>query len=230
MRIHCIKHVPFEGPGAIAEWAEEQGHELIYYKAYLDQQYPDIEECEFVVVMGGPMNVYEYEKYPWLKQERAFLKAAVEAGCKILGICLGAQLLADVLGAKVTRGEHAEVGFFPVEKTSGAEETELFRSFPEVFMVLHWHGDTFSIPDGALRVAQSLNCPNQAFVYRDRVVGVQFHLESTEESLRALMDNCPEDLAIDSPCVQAESEILDRLELLTPMHGLMFGLLDRMAK
>ena len=231
MKIHCIKHVSFEGPGAIAAWAEEQGHEMAYYKAYLDQDFPDPEECEFVVIMGGPMNVYEDEKYPWLKPERTFLKAALENGAKMLGICLGAQLLADVLGGSVTRNEHREIGFFPVQKEAQANFSRLFKPFPDVLTVLHWHGDTFSIPPGALHAFKSLNCSNQAFAYEERVVGLQFHLETTEESLEALLTNCAEELTgPDMTCVQTAEDMRDRLDLLNPMHGALFGLLDRMAR
>lgn len=231
MRIHCIKHVPFEGPGAIADWAAEQGHEMVYYKAYLDQEFPDPTECEFVVLMGGPMNVYDDERHPWLKPERVFLKAALDAGTKMLGICLGAQLLADVLGGSVTRSEHPEIGFFPVQKVEQADFSRLFRPFPDVLTVLHWHGDTFTIPPGALQVAKSLTCANQAFVYEERVVGLQFHLETTEQSLEALLTNAAADLdGPGSSCVQTAEGMRGRLDYLGPMHVALFGLLDRMVR
>lgn len=228
MKIHCIKHVEFEGPGAIADWARDKGHEMVFIKAYLDQEFPDPETCGFVVVMGGPMNVYEDEKYPWLKAERKFLAGAVAAGARILGVCLGAQLLSVVLGGKVTRNAHPEIGFFPVQMTEAAAKCPLVRPMPEVLPALHWHGDTFSIPEGALRVAQSLLCANQGFVYRDRVVALQFHLEATADTLAALVSQCADEIAVPSASVQSAEDMLARADQLAEMQTVLFGLLDRL--
>ncbi|MGE4554213.1 MAG: type 1 glutamine amidotransferase [Desulfovibrionaceae bacterium] len=228
MKIHCIKHVDFEGPGAIADWARDKGHELVFIKAYLDQEFPDPEACSFVVVMGGPMNVYEEEQYPWLKAERKFLAAAVAAGARVIGICLGAQLLSVVLGGKVTRNAHKEIGFFPVQMTDGAAGCALFKPMPRVLPALHWHGDTFSIPEGAVRVAQSLRCANQAFVYQDRVVALQFHLEATAATLAELIRNCADEIATPSASVQTAEDMLARSGELADMQTALFGLLDRL--
>ncbi len=133
------------------------------------------------------MNVYEEAEYPWLAAEKAFIAAAIGAGKPVLGICLGAQLIAAVLGGTVSKGPQPEIGWYPVELTPAGRELPLFAGFPDRFTALHWHGDTFSIPPGATHVASSAACANQAFAYDGgRVVGLQFHLEETRESLAQL--------------------------------------------
>src|SRR3990172_5902996 len=164
MKIDILQHVPYEGPGAIAEWAQSRGHELRVTELYKAAP-PPAEDVEFVVVMGGPMNVYQETEYPWLAAEKAFLSGAIGAGRVVLGICLGAQLLADVLGGKVSKNKQAEIGWFPVEITDDGRDLELLEGFPTPFIALHWHGDTFSIPPDALHVASPAACRNPAFAY-----------------------------------------------------------------
>jgi GMP synthase-like glutamine amidotransferase len=147
-----------------------------------------------LVVMGGPMGIYDEALYPWLADEKALIKDAINAGKIVLGICLGAQLIADVLGGKVTRNAYKEIGWLPLQIQPEASEHPIARilaKYPEVF---HWHGDTFAIPPGAIHIARSEGCLNQAYVINDKVYGFQFHLETTPASAAALIEHCAEDI------------------------------------
>ncbi len=166
--------MPFEDAANIGAWAEQHGCTVTSTQLYTGAPLPQIEEIDALAVMGGPMNVYQHRDHPWLLQEKRFLEQAIRAGIPTIGVCLGAQLVADVLGAKVVQNPHIEIGWFEVEtvtESAGAEPNDhppLPRDLPTRFMAFHWHGDTFEIPRGAIRIAQSRACRNQAFEYATR--------------------------------------------------------------
>jgi GMP synthase (glutamine-hydrolysing) len=194
MRIHYLQHVPFEGPAFILSWATARKASVTHTLLYKNEECPPAESFDCLVVMGGPMGVHDETTYPWLTEEKALIESAIAAGKKVLGICLGAQLLALVLGAKVGRNAHREIGWFPVSRTIDGLRSPLMRPFPEEFMAFHWHGDTFDIPKGAVHCAASEVCAHQAFIYNNTAVGFQYHLESTPESIRGLIQNCSSDI------------------------------------
>ena len=195
MRLHYLQHVPFEGPANIEPWARAQGWEITATRLYAGESPPDPAAIDWLVVMGGPMNIYEEDSYPWLRAEKKFIGDAVSKNKIVLGVCLGAQLLADVLGGKVYRNAYKEIGWFPVELTPGAAASPVFSTLPHQFTAFHWHGDTFSIPPGAVLTAYSAGCRAQAFEYGGgRVIGLQFHLESSPESAGLLVQNCADEL------------------------------------
>jgi len=138
MKLHWLQHVPFEGLGIIEEWAETNSFEFSCTRLHADEQLPRIGSFDWLVVMGGPMGIYDHEEHPWLVAEKRFIKNAIDAGKTVLGICLGAQLIADVLGAKVYAGPQKEIGWFPIRRAEGAPEI-----IPEELTAFHWHGDTF---------------------------------------------------------------------------------------
>jgi GMP synthase-like glutamine amidotransferase len=229
MRWHYLQHVSFEGPAHLADWARDKGHGLTCTRVWEEEGFPSPDAFDRLFVLGGPMNVYEETLHPWLVREKEFLCRAIEAGKPILGICLGAQLLSVVLGATVSRNEHREVGWLPVWLTPEGRASRLFSGFPDEFPALHWHGDRFSIPPGAAHAARSCGCEFQAFIYGDRVVGLQFHLESTEASIRSLLEHCPDDLARQGPYVQSADSLLGQGAHLEQDHALLAALLDRLA-
>lgn len=150
IRIHYLQHVPFEGPAGIVKWARKKGHKLTGTHLYNYEVLPHIDEFDFLVVMGGPMNIYEEGDYPWLKYEKQFIKDAIKNNKIVVGICLGAQLIADVLGGKVTKNSEREIGWLSVTFNSMASKYDFFKDFPKEFYVFQWHGDTFStLPEGA---------------------------------------------------------------------------------
>ncbi len=176
MKIHAVIHGPSEGLGSIAGWALDRGHSVTETHLYRGESLPPLEAVDFAVVMGGAMNVHQHRDFPWLVSEKPWLAAAIASGKRVLGVCLGAQLIADVLGAKVTQNPVKEIGWFPVRMVA---RPGVLGEFPAELSVFHWHGDTFEVPSGAVRVAESEACANQGFVVGDRVVALQFHIEVT---------------------------------------------------
>jgi GMP synthase-like glutamine amidotransferase len=209
VRIHIVKHVPFEGPARIAEWAGERGHVMTESLALLEA-HPKPEDFDMLVVMGGPMAADNHAEHPWLEAEKRFVAEAVEADRVVLGVCLGAQVIAAALGAKVRRNPEKEIGWFPVARTPAGAADPVFSVFPQELVVGQWHGDTFEVPSGAVLTASSAACANQAFTLRGgRVVGLQFHLEWDGTTLAALLEACGNELAEQGTHVAAASEIAD---------------------
>jgi len=208
MRIHYLQHVAFENPASILDWARQKNYTLSSTRPDLGETFPPLDSFDFLVIMGGPMNIYEEGRYPWFALEKRFIHEVVSSDKKVLGICLGAQLLADVLGGKVTANQEKEIGWFPVTLTPEAREHPLFEGINYQFTGFHWHGDTFAIPPKAKRLAFSEACPNQAFIYDNRAVGLQFHLETNRESALALVENCERELVAGKPFIQAKEQIL----------------------
>ncbi|HYR58175.1 MAG TPA: type 1 glutamine amidotransferase [Chthoniobacteraceae bacterium] len=174
MKIHAAIHGPTEGLGSIADWAQSRGHDVTETHLYRGETLPPLDGIDFAIIMGGAMNVYQHRDFPWLVPEKRWIAAAIDARKRVLGVCLGAQLIADVLGAKVLQNVEKEIGWFPVRMLARPKP---FSKFPVQLTAFHWHGDTFELPHGATRVAESDGCANQAFVAGDRVVGLQFHIE-----------------------------------------------------
>jgi GMP synthase-like glutamine amidotransferase len=199
MKIHYLQHVSFEDPGSILTWAKNRGcgvtNTPLYNYPKGGVPFPLMRDFDWLVIMGGPMNVYEEAEYPWLAEEKAFIKDAVDNGKLIIGLCLGAQLLSCVLGGAVARNPYKEIGWFPVTLTPEARSLPLFSFLPENPLVFQWHGNTFSIPPGAVLLAESGACKNQAFMYRERIFAFQFHLENTREIIQALAYHCGDELA-----------------------------------
>lgn len=206
MRIHCIQHVPFETPGSILDWARERNHTVTHTRAWDGGLFPERSGYDLLLVMGGPMSVGDEREYPWLVSEKRSIGAAIAGDRIVLGICLGAQLIADVLGARVYRNTHREIGWFPVRRTSVGGRVPGFDAFPAECTPFHWHGDTFDLPAGSLHLAESEACVNQAFAYGGRVFGLQFHPEMTGDGVRSLLDQCSGDL-VPGPYVQDSREI-----------------------
>lgn len=226
MRVHWLQHVPFEGLGSIAPWLADRGHTLAVSRLHAGDPLPEPADYDWLIVMGGPMNVDEEDRYPWLTAEKRCLARALAAGRRVLGICLGAQLMARALGAPVTPGER-EIGWFDVTLTGAASRSPLFADFPPRFAAFHWHGDRFAIPPGAAHAAVSEACATQAFVYGERAVGLQFHLETTADSAAALIDHCADEL-VDSPTVQSAGQMLADPGRFADLNRLMDALLARL--
>jgi GMP synthase-like glutamine amidotransferase len=209
MRAHVFQHVPFEGPGSIGPWLEARGIEISVTRFFQNDPLPTVEEIDFLVVMGGPMSVNDEHAYPWLVSEKRFIRDVMNRGKPVLGICLGAQMIANVLGSKVYPNSEKEIGWFPIQGTVTSDQANVFR-FPDECVVFHWHGETFDLPQGAKRLAKSVASANQAFVLNANVIGLQFHLETTPTSARALVENCRDEL-VPAKYVQSENSIVSAL-------------------
>jgi GMP synthase (glutamine-hydrolysing) len=208
LNIHCLQHVPFEGPASIGDWISACGHRLTTTHLYRGEVLPSLQAVDWIVIMGGPMNVYEYRIHPWLRAEKNFLTGALEAGKTILGVCLGAQLLADVLGAKVYQNREKEIGWLPISLRSGSGTDLFFPGAQRELTVFHWHGDTFDLPPEADWLASSEGCAHQAFAFGQRVVGLQFHIETTPSSVAALIEHCGNELT-EGRFIQTASRITE---------------------
>ena len=228
MHVHWLQHVPFEGLGSIAPWLENKGYEVTVTRLHAGEKPPCDADFDWLIVMGGPMNIYQQAEYPWLMEERLCIKRAIKAGKKVLGICLGAQLIADVLMARVYGNEQREIGWYSINLTTEAEALAVFNGFSQNIEAFHWHGDTFGIPEGAALSATSEACGQQAFVYGDRVVGLQFHLETTAESATALIEHCGSEIEDGGRYVQQAEEMLADDSRFARLNQWMDQLLDNL--
>ncbi|WP_438432774.1 type 1 glutamine amidotransferase [Gorillibacterium sp. sgz500922] len=212
MKLHYLQHIPLETPGSLLEWAKEAGHTMTRTLFSACEPLPEHAEVDGLIVMGGPMNIYEEEAYPWLRAEKAFIRQTIEQHKPVLGICLGSQLIADAIGGKVTANPEPEIGWWPIEWKADALNHPLFARFPRQATVFHWHFDTFSeLPPEARVLASSAACGRQAFVYGDRVVGLQFHLENTPELLKGYVEAARSDWPA-GPYIQQPEEMIDQPE------------------
>jgi len=203
MKVQVLQHVPFEGLGSMVSWLEAHRADVSYTRFFENPELPPLNGVDLIIAMGGPMSVNDEVALPWLILEKRFVREAIERGIPVLGVCLGAQIIASALGARVFRNPQKEIGWFQIEATPAAGD--VFH-FPGKCTVFHWHGETFDLPSGAVRLARSAACENQAFQIGRHVIGLQFHLETTPESASALLDNCKDEL-IPGPSVRTESEL-----------------------
>jgi GMP synthase-like glutamine amidotransferase len=182
-----------------------------------------------LVVLGGAYGVGDASRLPWLRDELRAVEGAVARGTPVLGICLGAQVVAHALGARVTRAAEREIGWLPVERVAGADAAPAFDGFPARLDVFHWHGDEFDLPPGAVRVLRSEACACQAFAWDGRVAGVQFHPEMTHETARALVREDAADLEPPGRFVQPPDALLAEPARFERPWPALWRLLDALA-
>ena len=187
MRALVLQHLACETPGVFEDVLLERGARLHRVELDEGETLPDWRGFDAIVAMGGPMSANDEAALPWLRDEKRLIAEAVSAGTPYWGVCLGVQLLAAALGARVFRGPTPEVGLFPVALTEAARSDPVFAGMPPEFLTMQWHGDTFELPDGAVRLATSAAYPNQSFRWRN-AYGVQFHLESSADAIRSWAD------------------------------------------
>lgn len=230
-RFHFLQHVPFEGLAYIEKWLNQHQYPFSGTLLHESQALPGLDTFDILIVMGGPMGIYDDKTYPWLEKERAFIKQAVQAGKKTLGICLGSQFLADALGARVYQNEEKEIGWYPVNfdrfyRHIKAEPVQDPGPVP-----FHWHGDTFDIPANATCLASTAPTPNQAFIFDNRVIGLQFHLELEKENVLSMLENCASDIT-PSAFVQEYQNIVDNIseENIQQNLILMSNIMDYLVK
>ncbi len=207
MRVHVFQHASFEGLAGIEPWLVKAGAMITYTRFFEAAALPALETIDWLIVMGGPMSVNDETTLPWLRSEKTCIAAAIARGTTVLGICLGAQLIASALGASITRNHEREIGWFPVSRLPGVDLHPLGACFPPTAEVLHWHGETFALPAGAVHLLRSAACENQAFAYGERVLGLQFHLETTFQSAREMIVEGRDEL-VPAPFVQTEEYLL----------------------
>jgi GMP synthase-like glutamine amidotransferase len=232
MHVVCLQHIDYEGPEKIADWAAARGHTLEAVIPLLEC-FPDPADIDLLVVLGGPMGAWDEASYPWLATEKRFIAEVIEAGRRVLGVCLGCQLVAEAIGGRSHPHTIREVGWFPVHLTTAGRYGRSLAVLPDTFVAGLWHGDTYDLPAGVKSGAVTDSCDDQAFESANgRVVGLQFHLEWTPEALVGLVERHRDWLAVEpgasGPTIATATELLTQLPALARGHGLLYDLLDRM--
>lgn len=206
-KAHYLQHVHFEGLGSIEAWLKKNDYTISATRFYEDDRLPDPESVDLVIIMGGPMSVNDTVQYPWIETEIDFIKQCIALNTPMIGICLGAQLIASALGARVYPNSVKEIGWFNIHRNECDHAlSRLFESTPLVF---HWHGETFDLPDDSILLASTRTCRHQAFLYGQKVLGLQFHLETTPDSAQAIVNQCAHEL-VDGPFIQDQKAILSQ--------------------
>ena len=229
MRMAVLQHVPFEGAAAIGDWAAARADRIAVAHLYSGDPLPALADFDMLTVMGGPMSANDEAKFAWLAPEIALVREAIGAGKIVLGVCLGAQIIAKSLGAKVYAARQKEIGWFEVKRTEAAHP--IFDGVPAAFPVFHWHGEIFDLPPGAARLAETASTPNQAFGINARVLGLQFHMEATPASVAGLVQNAADDIGT-GPFEQSPDAIragVGTCASLEPLLGRVLGNLTRAA-
>jgi len=226
LRIHCFQHVEYENLGCIYNWIIKNKHNITYTRFFENYTIPKPDDYDWLIVMGGPMGVYDTDKFSWLAEEKNAIKQAIANDKTVIGICLGSQLIADALGAEVYKNPEKEIGWFDITLKDLAKNNNLFNSEQDTFKVFHWHGDTFNLPVGAKHLAFSNVCTNQAFLYKNNILGLQFHLEVTELSIKAMLENGISELT-GGGSIQSGSQIIKQQNHIQYNNALMFSILDK---
>lgn len=227
-KICVLQHAQCDPPAMIVSWAASQDSQkdrVVALERFMVPEignFPSIDNYDGFLVLGGPMGAYEEESYPWLAAEKRYIESIIRSGKKLLGICLGCQLIADVLGARVYQGPGPEIGWHEVSVADRADS--YLRGFPQNFLGLHWHGDTFDLPAGATRLASSQLYENQAFSVGEQILALQFHLEFGQEDVRRIASYCSKF----SQCSTRQSLefILESQQRFSDIHRLLYVVLD----
>jgi len=228
MRVHYLQHVPFEGLGSIAPWLNARGATVRATKLYDGDALPSPDDFDWLIVMGGPMSIHDEHLHPSLAAEKRCIAEAIAASKCVLGICLGAQLIASALGQRVYSNAEPEIGWFPIHPAVPRASGPLAAAFSQPLEVFHWHGETFDLPPGAAHIAASDACRNQAFSLDDRVLALQFHLEMTTESAKSLAEACGNEL-VDAPFVQSADEMLGDARRFDDTQATLAAVLESLA-
>jgi len=229
MRIQVLQHIPFEGPANIELWAKDKGYTLA--RSYLFDEpikLPALDSFDFLVVMGGTMGVNDEQQFPWLADEKKLIGDAISSKKKVLGVCLGAQLVASALGARVFANKYKEIGWYPVEAVAG--KSPFGNDIPSPLLAFHWHGDAFDLPDGSELLMRSPVCENQAFVWSNNVLGLLFHLEVQPENVRDFVAHLRKELSEGGPFVQRAESILAESGKALSLRPVLERLLDSFVR
>lgn len=205
MQVCVLQHVPFETLGNIQDWLENKGATICYCRLFAGDRLPAPDDFDLFIILGGPMSVND-EQYPWLIDEKACVRALVQSGKPVLGVCLGAQLIAAAMGSRIYQNDTKEIGWFDIELTDANVNP---FALPTQMRVFHWHGETFDLPAGAQLLACSQVCKNQVFLLGERVAGLQCHLETTLENAKNMVLHCADELSEqDGKYIQSADTIL----------------------
>lgn len=226
-KCHFLIHAGFEKAGAYETWARERGYQVNFTHCQKGETLPRPDDFDILIIMGGPQSPYEVDKYPYLNDEILLISDAIKADKILIGACLGAQLIAESLGAKTEKSPHKEVGFFPLTMTPEGKNDPIFRHFPETFIAGHWHNDMPGVPNDAVVLAVSEGCPRQIIRFKDKVYGFQCHLEFDPVTIKGLIRYCPDDL-MPGPYIQTAEAIASHE--LSQVNAYLIQFLDALAE
>lgn len=226
MNICVIQHVYYETPGLIQNWIKENGYYCHIVEVGKNIYYPKVENFDALIVMGGPMSVNDENIHPWLAEEKEVINNFIQSGKKVIGVCLGSQLVSSVLGANVKRNKTLEIGWLPISVNNNNLPVKYQDVFPEEFVSFHWHGDTFELPEGAMSFAGSKTTPNQGYIYKN-VVAFQFHMEVTPWMVKQLVEKHSSDLNTNIESVQSQSDIIENLHHIKQNKIILYNFLNK---
>jgi GMP synthase-like glutamine amidotransferase len=231
MRIHLIEHDPDDFSRTnITIWAEKKGHKISTTNIFDTDELPDPDDFDWLMVMGGSQHAWEEDAYPWITREKRFITKVLDKGRIILGICLGAQLLAQVLGGRIFPNDYQEIGWHEVSLTSDGGKSFLLNNIPDTFTTFHWHTDHFSLPRGCKRLAFSTATNNQVFIHNSiPVVGIQFHPEYTRELINSSALKYGHEW-VEGPYVRDKEAVLSKTDEIPDTYWLMEALLNNMER
>lgn len=229
LRVHFTEHVSWEKPAYIGQLVYKYGYSYTTTALYRQESLPEAGDIDLLVMMGGPMSVHDEQAFPWLRNEKKLAEAMIEAGKPVLGVCLGAQILAQVLGAEVGPAEQAEIGWFPIHVDKNALPPYL-ESWPETFTALHWHQEAFTTPSNAVSLGASEACGHQGFIYDGKWAGLQYHLEFTPEHLSNMLRHATDDLQQSGAYIQTEEDIRNGQYHLYDNHQILKPLLEHLIE
>ncbi|HET8865612.1 MAG TPA: type 1 glutamine amidotransferase [Gracilimonas sp.] len=209
----------------IETYLEEKGFSLKRIKLYDGQSLPVVDDVDYLIVMGGPMNIEDEEKYPWLTGEKELIKKMIDLGKPVLGICFGAQLIAHVMGKSVHPAKDHEIGWYPVNLTEAGKTHPATKHWGENPIVYHWHSNTFDLPEGAVHLASTELCINQAFIVNENIIGLQFHLEIGRPQVQAMIKNWGR-YRESGDHVQSSEEMLRKSDAADETRKMLFQLLN----
>lgn len=227
MKILCITHADFESPGVIEDWAAQKGYDFIISKPYKGESCFTHTDFEFLIIMGGPQSPLRLDEFSYLSEEIFLIQQAIKQKKRVLGFCLGAQLIGEALGGNTDRSPEKEIGVFPITLTSEGEKDPLFSNFPKTFPVIHWHNDMPGETKESVLLGFSKGCPKQVLRYAPKVYGFQCHLEITREGIQTMIDACPGDLKPSLYTQDADTLLEQNYKTI---NEYMMTILDRLAK
>ena len=223
-KIVTLSHVFYESPGYISKWAEQNNFEIEEIFCWKNPVYPDPKDVKRLLIMGGPMGVYDAKDYLWMLDEIRFIRAVIDAGNKVLGICLGSQLMSAAMGAKVYPNDYHEIGWFEIQWNEAAYKHPLAYGVSSHSKVFHHHGDTFDLPENAVLLASSKGCKHQAFAIGNTVLALQFHMEVNKELIEDMMFHSAE--LVPGTFVQDRKQIDDGIYDVMQNHTDLASLLE----
>jgi GMP synthase (glutamine-hydrolysing) len=229
VRIQVLQHEPYEGAGLTEEWAKENGHIISVSHVYKNEPLPTLESFDWLVIMGGAMSVNDEAEYGWLKPEKVLIHLAIKTGKIIVGICLGSQLIANASGKSVYKNPVKEIGWFPIRLTSEGLQSDFLTEKWNNQRFLHWHGETFDLPENAINLAYTEGCQNQAFSIGNRIFAFQFHPETNAQTFGQMVRAGGEELIKDKYVMTAD-EMKEQQKAIHSTQPLYFELLDKIAK